>query len=251
MHKIQMFIQIARGILMPFLCLLLILLAACSTSHQAAAPQAASTAPKTTTAASTNSSAAPISAAAPIAPASADTKPLFDGKTLTGWEITDFAGHGEVKVTDRKLLLGMGVMTGVTYTNPFPKMNYEIELDAMRVDGDDFFCGLTFPVGEKPCSFIVGGWGGGVVGLSSIDGEDAAHNETAKYMQFDKNRWYHIRLRVTPSQIDAWIDKEKMVEFTTTDRSLSIRIEMESCTPLGIATWSTAGAISNIRFRNL
>jgi hypothetical protein len=130
-------------------------------------------------------------------------------------------------------------------------MNYEVELDAMRVEGDDFFCGLTFPVGEKPCSFIVGGWGGGVVGLSSIDGEDAAHNETAKFMQFDKNHWYHIRVRVTPSQIDAWIDKEKVVEFVTTDRSLSIRIEMESSKPLGIATWSTTGAISNVRVRTL
>src|ERR1041384_5959807 len=126
----------------------------------------------------------------------------------------------------------MGVMTGVTYTNPIPKLNYEIELDAMRVEGNDFFCGLTFPVGEKPCSFIVGGWGGGVVGLSSVDGEDAANNETSKYMQFETGRWYHIRLRVTPSQIEAWIDKEKMVDLNTTDRGLSIRVEVDPSKPL-------------------
>lgn len=180
-----------------------------------------------------------------------DYTPLFDGKTLTGWTITDFAGHGEVKVEDGKMVLMMGVMTGVTWTNAFPKMNYELELDAMRVEGSDFFCGLTFPVGDAPCSLILGGWGGGVVGLSSIDGEDAAHNETSKFMQFDTGRWYHVRLRVVPGKIQAWIDKEKFVDLDTQDRSLSIRIEMELSKPLGIATWSTTGAVKDIRLRKL
>ena len=58
-------------------------------------------------------------------------------------------------------------MTGITWTNEVPTNNYEISLEAMRVEGSDFFCALTFPVGNDPCSFIVGGWGGGVVGLSS------------------------------------------------------------------------------------
>jgi len=243
MQKLKQAIQLTARRFYPLCLLPLLALQACNTAKPA---------PETKTSVSNKVATASVSVPpAPSAPVSADFKPLFDGKTLRGWEITDFAAHGEVKVVDQKLILGMGVMTGVTYTNPFPKMNYEVELDAMRVEGDDFFCGLTFPVGDKPCSFIVGGWGGGVVGLSSIDGEDAAHNETAKFMQFDKNRWYHIRLRVTPSQIDAWIDKDKAVEFVTTDRSLSIRIEMESSKPFGIATWSTTGAISNIRVRNL
>src|SRR5262245_58340085 len=71
---------------------------------------------------------------------------LFDGRTLAGWAITDFAGHGEVSVEDGKLILGNGVMTGVTWTNALPRMNYEISLEAMRVEGNDFFCALTFPV---------------------------------------------------------------------------------------------------------
>jgi hypothetical protein len=49
--------------------------------------------------------------------------------------------------------------------------------------------------------------------LSSIDGEDAANNETTKIMGFDKGRWYRIRLRVTPAKIEAWIDTEKVVDF--------------------------------------
>ena len=91
-------------------------------------------------------------------------KTLFDGNTLMGWKVTDFAGHGDVRVENGKLILAMGAaLTGINWTNPLPRMNYEIALEAMKVDGSDFFCGLTFPVGETYCSFIVGGWGGGVV----------------------------------------------------------------------------------------
>ncbi len=176
---------------------------------------------------------------------------LFDGKTLAGWKTSDFAGSGEVRAEDGKIVLGMGVMTGVTCTNPIPRMNYEVSLEAMRVDGSDFFCGLTFPVGKDPCSLIVGGWGGGVVGLSSLDGEDAANNETTHYMNFEKGRWYWIRLRVKPDAIQAWIDEEKVVDVVTTDRKISIRLEVEASVPFGIATWATSGAIRNIQVRPL
>ena len=175
---------------------------------------------------------------------------LFDGKTLRGWQITDFAGHGEVKVEDGKLILESGVMTGVTWTNETPRMNYG-SLEAMRVDGSDFFCGLTFPVGEDPCSLIVGGWGGGVVGLSSLDGEDAANNDTTHYMSFETGKWYPIRLRVTPGRIEAWIDKDQVVKTETKDRRLSIRVEVEPSKPLGFASWSTTAALRNITLRRL
>lgn len=178
-------------------------------------------------------------------------KNLFDGRTLTGWKVTDFAGRGEVNVKDGRIILETGSMTGVTWTNDLPRMNYEISLDAMRVEGSDFFCGLTFPVGKDPCSLIVGGWGGGVVGLSSLDGADAANNETTKYMMFESGKWYQIRLRVTPTKIEAWIDAEKVVDATTTDRTLSIRIEVEESKPLGIASWSTTAALRNIKLRRL
>ena len=39
---------------------------------------------------------------------------LFDGKTLEGWKVTDFAGRGEVNVENGRLMLHSGVMlTGV------------------------------------------------------------------------------------------------------------------------------------------
>src|SRR5439155_26983278 len=176
---------------------------------------------------------------------------LFDGKTLKGWKESNFDGRGEVKVKDGQIIMEMGVMTGITWTNPVVRMNYEISVEAMRVQGNDFFCGLTFPVSKDPCSLIVGGWGGGVVGLSSLDGEDAANNETTKVAEFEKGRWYAIKVRVQPARIQAWIDGEKYVDVDTTDRKISIRIEVELSRPLGIASWNTKAALKNIRMRKL
>jgi len=178
---------------------------------------------------------------------------LFDGKTLANWESSDFAGRGKVTVENGEIKLGMGYMTGITLTNTniLPRMNYEISLDAMRTEGSDFFCGLTFPVGKDPCSFIVGGWGGGVIGLSSIDSEDASQNETSGSMNFANNKWFHIRVRVEPEKIQAWIDEDRVVNLETKDKKLSIRLEVEASVPLGIATWNTAAALKNIQIKKL
>src|SRR5438552_15609836 len=65
-----------------------------------------------------------------------DWQSLFDGKTLKGWKSTDFAGRGEVTVEEGKLMLHSEVMlTGVSWTNELPRINYEVSLDAMKVDG--------------------------------------------------------------------------------------------------------------------
>ena len=190
----------------------------------------------------------------PTASASASVSgALFNGTSLAGWVVTDFAGHGPVEVADGQIKIGLGHMTGVNWTNEasLPRMNYEISLDAMRVDGSDFFCGLTFLVGEKPCSFIVGGWGGGVVGLSSINGEDASQNETTSYMNFVSKKWFHIRVRVEPGKIQAWIDEDRVVNLDTADKNLTIRLEVEPSLPLGLSTWNTAAAWKNIQIKKL
>jgi hypothetical protein len=179
-------------------------------------------------------------------------RPLFDGKALGQWKPTGFGGEGEVVVEDGAIKIGMGAdLSGITWGGEVPRQDYEISLDAQRADGNDFFCGLTFPVGEDPCSFIVGGWGGGVVGLSSIDGDDAAHNATTSFKEFKTGRWYAIRVRVSPERIVCFIDDEQVVDQPLADKKLSIRDEVSPSKPLGIATYVTTALVKNIRWRPL
>jgi hypothetical protein len=180
-------------------------------------------------------------------------KPLFDGKSLAGWKATEFGGEGKVAVDKGAVVMEQGNdMTGITYAKKdFPRMNYEVALEGKKLLGNDFFCTTTFPVGDKYCSLVVGGWGGTVVGLSSINFRDASENETATYQTFKRDQWYRIRIRVTKERIQAWIDQKKVVDFDTKDTKLSIRIECDPCRPFGIATWRTTGAVRGIRVRML
>ena len=180
---------------------------------------------------------------------------LFDGKTLGKWKVIDefdFGRHGRVCVRQGRIVLQMGQpATGIRWTGEFPKIDYEVTLEAMRVDGDDFFCGMTFPVGKSALTLVLGGWGGPVVGLSSIDGEPAVENETCQHIDFEQNRWYRIRVRVSRTKIETWLDKEKIIDLPTADRKFTIYWEMEPALPFGIATWRTTGALRDIRVRRI
>jgi hypothetical protein len=182
-----------------------------------------------------------------------DWKKLFDAKSLDGWKSTDFYKPGEVHVVDGALVIEKGKpMTGATYARAdFPKTDYEVALEGKKVAGDDFFCTTTFPVGDSFCSLVVGGWGGMLVGLSSIDGADASENETTKSMEFKTGQWYRVRIRVTKQMIEAWIDDEKMIDVDIEGRKISTRIECRACQPFGIATYGTSGAIRDIKVRKL
>ncbi|MCX6997273.1 MAG: DUF1080 domain-containing protein [Kiritimatiellaeota bacterium] len=198
-------------------------------------------------------------ARAPVASGSAgaavqDRFLLFDGKTLSGWREVDFSRHGQVRIKAGGVLeLGAGAaMTGVVYTHPLPRMNYELTLEVRRTQGSDFFCGLTFPVLTNSCTLILGGWGGGVTGLSSIDHQDASDNETSTLREYAQNQWYAVRVRVTPGRIEAWLDGQSIVDVKTEGRRLGMRMgEIELCVPLGVATWETTGELRNFRLRKM
>lgn len=177
---------------------------------------------------------------------------IFDGKTLAGWKPTNFGGEAEVSVKDGMILLPEGSdMTGITWKDAgkIPKSNYILELEAQRVDGSDFFCGLTFPVGKDPCSLILGGWGGGVCGLSSINGFDASENETTVYREFKNKQWYKVKLQVTDDRVQVWLDGKNIIDQPTEDRMFSIRLECELSKPLGFATWRTSAALRKLKLR--
>jgi hypothetical protein len=184
--------------------------------------------------------------------ADAPWKPMFDGASLKGWTETPFTGRGKVSVADGALVLGSGYMTGVNWKGEFPKIDYELRLEAMRVDGHDFFAGITFPVGDTYCSWIVGGWGGTIVGLSSLDDMDASENETSTSRNFESGRWYPLLMRVTSERIQAWIGEEQVIDAVISNRNVGLRSgEIELSKPFGIACYSTTARLRKIEFRPL
>jgi hypothetical protein len=187
------------------------------------------------------------------AAAAGDWKPLFDGKSLAGWSETQFRGHGTARVEQGALVLGAGKpMTGVNWTGPFPKSNYEVRFEGRRVEGNDFFASLTFPVGDSFATWVTGGWGGDIVGISSIDGWDASDNETRQYFNFENGRWYKMRLKVTTARIEAWIDDDRIVNVPIEGREVSLRFgEIKLSAPFGFASYGTTGALRKIEYREL
>jgi hypothetical protein len=181
-----------------------------------------------------------------------DSTYLFNGADLDGWDITNFGPQGPVYVSGGSIILGMGEgCTGITWKKDFPETDYRVTLEAKRVSGNDFFCGMTFPLGKEYCSLIVGGWGGTVVGLSSIDKMDASENETTTLRQFEKDHWYRICLIVKEDTIKAYIDDTLVVDFAKGEKTLSIRPEVELSKPFGIASWYTTAALRNIRLERI
>ena len=181
----------------------------------------------------------------------AEWKPLFDGKGLGQWRDTPFARSKPVKVDAGAIALAAGQpLTGVTWAGEFPKTGYELRFEAARFQGNDFFASVTFPAGGNHATWVLGGWGGDIVGISSIDGWDASDNETRNYVTFETGRWYSFRLQVTDERIQAWIDGERIVNVPIRGRAISMRRgEIELSIPLGFASYNTAGAVRKIEWR--
>ncbi|MEM9412151.1 MAG: DUF1080 domain-containing protein [Planctomycetota bacterium] len=184
---------------------------------------------------------------------SSRSRKLFDGKSLNGWKVTNFGGEGECSVSGGVIVVESGYpMSGLTYTGKkLPRVNYEIVLEARRTQGDDFFCGLTFRVNESLCTFVVGGWGGGVTGLSCIDERDASSNDTRRVVRYELNHWYRIRLRVEAERIQAWIDDKQLVDKDIKGCKISLRNETLPSRPLGLSNFQTESEFKNIEIRLL
>lgn len=178
--------------------------------------------------------------------------PMFDGKTLAGWKKAAIPGSGEVSVKDGTLRLGKGPMTGVAWAADFPRSGYEVRFEAARLEGNDFFASIVFPVNDTHCSWISGGWGGKVVGLSNLDGDDASENNTTSSHEFVQGRWYSFRLMVTAHRIQAWIDGAPVIDADITGRDVSLRFDdTELLRPFGFVSYRTVGAVRNVEYRRI
>lgn len=192
----------------------------------------------------------------PVAAQGTEWQSLFNGKSLQGWSETPFRGHGTVEVSDGAILLRAGQpLTGITRTDrggELPKIDYEVRFEAMRVNGGDFFASLTLPVGDSFGTLVTGGWGGDIVGFSSIDGWDASDNETRTYFTFEAGQWYAFRIQITAARIKVWIGEKEVVNVAIAGRAISMRPgEIERSIPFGFASYNSTGALRKIEYRRL
>jgi len=180
---------------------------------------------------------------------------LFDGETLDGWKKTPFYGADalDVRAADGVLVLPRGKsLAGVTTTRTdLPTVDYELTYEAMRTEGEDFFAAATFPVREGFLTFVNGGWGGNITGLSCLDGADASENETTVGYRYKDRVWYRFRIRVTADAVRCWIDDKEMVKVDIRDRGLTTRVQVRASEPLGFATYESAGEVRKIAIRPL
>lgn len=127
-----------------------------------------------------------------------------------------------------------------------PLTDYAIGYEAMRVSGHDFFGSITFPVGkpDRCVTFVLGGWGGSQVGISSIDGYDASENTTGSSQHFENNRWYRVRIEVADRFLKVLLDGRPIINTNLSGRSLSLRGgDILQCVPFGFATYGTTGRV--------
>ena len=137
---------------------------------------------------------------------------------------------------------------------PLPLDEYEISWEAARLEGNDFFAALTFPVGsrEKCATLVTGGWGGWTVGVSSIGHQFANENETTSSMEFTTGQWYAFTLQVNTQCLRGLVDGKEQFKVGLKGKAIDMHpSEITKSMPLGFASYSTKGAVRNVRVRAL
>lgn len=187
----------------------------------------------------------------PVSPVQWD---LLDDKKAALWVPSCIPDEGSISVTHGELTMSAGQpMTGCKFPSwtelGLPGTSYSISYEAMREEGDDIFAMCTFPVSshEAHATFVLGGWGGTVTGISSIDFSDANENSTRGEMRYENGLWYRVRIEVRPEDIRAWINDRPMVNVSIKGRKVGLRPGfIDHCLPFGFATWNTVGKVRKV-----
>jgi predicted Ser/Thr protein kinase len=177
---------------------------------------------------------------------------MFDGRTLNGWHVVQggcCTDHGDVTARDGSIVLAAGTQsTSMVWAGEFPRTNYEVGLEAMRIDGNSTFCHVAFPVGASYC-FLVVGADGDTVALDRVDGQGYSENQTRSRLAFERRRWYRVRLRVTDTEVTVWVDEGRAIQVRPADHVLTLPPAWSRLRPFGLGTWQTTGAIRGIALR--
>lgn len=197
-------------------------------------------------------------ASSPPVSSPVQTWQLLEG-TLAGlWKATGIPDEAEMKVENGELILPAGLpMTGAKWmgwTADLPVTSYAITYEALKVEGEDAFGMVTFPVGnlDTHATFVLGGWGGTVTGISSIDFKDANENQTRAEQRFELGRWYRVRVEVRPEDLRAWVDDRLVVNATIKGKQIGLRPGfIDHCRPFGFATYATTGRIRKVSVETL
>ncbi|MFN0077713.1 MAG: family 16 glycoside hydrolase [Prosthecobacter sp.] len=182
---------------------------------------------------------------------------LLTAEFASSWKTAGIAEAGKVTIKDGEITLHPGQpMTGVRFeawqTAELPLSRYSIEYEAMRVEGNDFFGTVTFPVNDALVSLVIGGWGGTLVGISSIDDLDASENTTTGNAFFKNYEWHKVRIEVRDDDLRAWINGKLFVNVSTKGHQLGLRAgDIEKCAPFGFASYATHARIRDVIIRRL
>jgi hypothetical protein len=176
---------------------------------------------------------------------------LLDAALLPHWVAAEIEGAGKAQISAGEIVLPSGgPMTAVRFdaweSMKLPVTDYAIEFEAMRVEGQDFFGAVTFPVRSlKTCATLVnGGWGGGLVGISNIDEQSANENATRSEHRFVNGQWYRFRIEVRDEEIKCWLDGRLIINASIKARTISLRAgDIEKTAPFGVATYGTTGKV--------
>lgn len=204
----------------------------------------------------------PVSDAAVSADSSRPTVAMevdFFANGLQDWKVLDdFSGNAGAEFSDEGIcsILPGQPISAIRYEGPWelPVTEYEISFQARRVEGQDFFAALTFPVNsiDTCATFVAGGWGGALTGISCVDGMDASANSTGMTQNYAQGEWYSFRIEVVPESIKVWNGSAIIVNLPLEGRKISLRPgELEYSAPFGLGTYQTRGEIRHLRILKL
>ena len=187
----------------------------------------------------------------------AETDALFNGKDLSGWKAADIWGNGKVEALSNGVVsCGLGKpLTGLAYTNSFPTMSYEVKMEALRKEGSDFFVAMTIPVESNACTVVIGGWGGNLCGISSINFMDASENQYSESVSFKNDVWYTLRVRVTPGLLEVFLNDTLYTAKVPFESSSAFTLragsDIDKTKPFGLATYETKALWRNLSVTTL